>query len=165
MRILLEKISNIAFKYLDSVHLSLKSEIIRIYMVKKLLTASLLLLLPQFSMKQYKSEVQTVIMVAAFYFILSMYILSFSKQVSSVCYEPGIWYLESNCVLAFKRTLTNAIIPNRQSNSVHTRNCVCVYIYIIYTSLEGPMMRENSGYIKFRLRRKGQVLQQNNLYK
>jgi len=31
MRILLEKISNIAFKYLDSVHLSLKSEIIRIY--------------------------------------------------------------------------------------------------------------------------------------
>ena len=46
MRILLEKISNIAFKYLDSVHLSLKSEIIRVYMVKKLLTASLLLLLP-----------------------------------------------------------------------------------------------------------------------
>ena len=70
-------------------------------------------------------------MVAAFYFILSMYILSFSKQVSSVCYEPGIWCLESNPVLAF-RTQTNAIIPHRQYNSVHTKNCVCVYICYIY---------------------------------
>lgn len=36
-------------------------------------------------------------MVAAFYFILSMYILSFSKQVSSVCYEPGIMYGTQPC--------------------------------------------------------------------
>lgn len=40
--------------------------------------------------------------------------------------------MESNPVLAFKRTWTNAIIPRRQYNSVHTKKCVCIYIYIIY---------------------------------
>ena len=154
MRILWEKISNVAFKYLDSVHLSLKSEMYSYLHGKEasysIITITFTLVLNEI----INSEVQTIIVVAAFYFILSMYILSFSKQVSSVCYEPGIWCLESNPVLAF-RTQTNAIIPHRQYNTVHTKNCVCVYIYVIYTSLEGPMMRENSGYIKFRLRRKG----------
>ena len=40
--------------------------------------------------------------------------------------------MEPNPVLAFKRTWTNAIIPCRQYNSVHTKKCVCVCVYYIY---------------------------------